>query len=170
MQRFHNYYFDYSAHITMRASAPPATDDTTDNPLQRSRLVSVTRQLSKEESAMRLSLVSNLDEETAWPKYDAEWTPLDRLRLVQLDTLYNRSLEFHNNHHSFRATGGYDYTKDDAPLHPRDIAVEVNIFSFNKCTMSTIAVELGKLEEYFNGAYKVIDPKVIRYFSYIAAF
>jgi hypothetical protein len=65
-----------------------------------------------------------------WANLDSTWTILDQKRLVSLDFLYHRSLEFHNNHHTFRATGDYDYTKDLGPMDPHEIAFEV--FHFQK--------------------------------------
>jgi hypothetical protein len=65
-----------------------------------------------------------------WANLDSTWTILDQKRLVSLDFLYHRSLEFHNNHHTFRATGDYDYTKDLGPMDPHEIAFEV--FQFQR--------------------------------------
>lgn len=65
-----------------------------------------------------------------WANIDSTWTILDQKRLVSMDYLYHRSLEFHNNHHTFRATGDYDYTKDLGPMDPHDIAFE--LFKFEQ--------------------------------------
>jgi hypothetical protein len=63
-----------------------------------------------------------------WANLDSTWTILDQKRLVSLDFLYHRSLEFHNNHHTFRATGDYDYTKDLGQLNFSNVVCEVTEF------------------------------------------
>jgi hypothetical protein len=60
-----------------------------------------------------------------WANLDSTWTILDQKRLVSLDFLYHRSLEFHNNHHTFRATGDYDYTKDLGQLNFSNVVCEI---------------------------------------------
>jgi hypothetical protein len=58
-----------------------------------------------------------------WATLDTNWTVLDQKRLVSMDYLYHRSLEFHNNHHTFRATGAdYDYTKQLDPMGDGSLA------------------------------------------------
>lgn len=65
-----------------------------------------------------------------WANIDSAWTILDQKRLVSMDYLYHRSLEFHNNHHTFRATGDYDYTIDMGSMQELDLVCEV--FEFRK--------------------------------------
>jgi hypothetical protein len=60
-----------------------------------------------------------------WANIDSTWTILDQKRLVSMDYLYHRSLEFHNNHHTFRATGDYDYTKELGEIDPFNVVCEV---------------------------------------------
>lgn len=63
-----------------------------------------------------------------WANFESKWTLLDQKRLVSMDYLIHRSLEFHNNHHTFRASGNFDYTGDmEAPLMS-DFAMEVQSF------------------------------------------
>jgi hypothetical protein len=67
-----------------------------------------------------------------WANIDSTWTILDQKRLVSMDYLYHRSLEFHNNHHTFRATGDYDYTKDLGAMDPHETAFEIFRFERNR--------------------------------------
>lgn len=39
-----------------------------------------------------------------WARYNSSWTYLDQRRLIGLDSLFHRSLEFHNNEFNFKAT------------------------------------------------------------------
>ena len=60
-----------------------------------------------------------------WATIDSTWTILDQKRLVSMDYLYHRSLEFHNNHHTFRATGDFDYTKGILFQSDNDLVCEI---------------------------------------------
>jgi hypothetical protein len=77
----------------------------------------------------KVSTTSSEDESVKegyfWANLDSTWTILDQKRLVSLDFLYHRSLEFHNNHHTFRATGDYDYTKDLGQLNFSNVVCEI---------------------------------------------
>jgi hypothetical protein len=60
-----------------------------------------------------------------WANFESKWTLLDQKRLVSMDYLIHRSLEFHNNHHTFRASGNFDYSTDIGPPLLSDFAMEV---------------------------------------------
>lgn len=45
-----------------------------------------------------------------------------------MDYLIHRSLEFHNNHHTFRASGNFDYSGEMGPPLMSDFALEVQLF------------------------------------------
>ena len=63
-----------------------------------------------------------------WAKFESKWTLLDQKRLVSMDYLIHRSLEFHNNHHTFRASGNFDYSGELGDPQMSDFALEVQMF------------------------------------------
>ena len=77
-----------------------------------------------------------------------------------MDQLYSRSLEYHNNHHSFRATGAFDYTKEDEELGSGDIAADVHIFTAENSNLTSITLTLEKLIEFLLGPSKSLSEKV----------
>ena len=63
-----------------------------------------------------------------WANFEWKWTLLDQKRLVSMDYLIHRSLEFHNNHHTFRASGKFDYTDVMGDPMMNDLAMEVQAY------------------------------------------
>lgn len=46
-------------------------------------------------------------------EFESFWTRLDQKKLISLDYLIHRALEFHNNHHTFQTTRKVDYDEFD---------------------------------------------------------
>lgn len=69
-----------------------------------------------------------------WAKYVSQWTVKDQRRLVSVDALFSRSLEFHNNIHSFRSWDIFEIIDNDVvPEEEQDeIALEVAYFDESK--------------------------------------
>lgn len=80
----------------------------------------------------RKSSDESIKEGYFWANIDSTWTILDQKRLVSMDYLYHRSLEFHNNHHTFRATGDYNYTIELGEMNLNEIAYEIYLFEKNR--------------------------------------
>lgn len=65
-----------------------------------------------------------------WAKYVAQWTVIDQKRLVSVDALFSRSLEFHNNIHSFRSWDIFEIIDNDVVSEEEldEIALEIAYF------------------------------------------
>eukprot|EP00602_Paraphysomonas_sp_CaronLab_P004253 CAMPEP_0185028282 /NCGR_PEP_ID=MMETSP1103-20130426/13937_1 /TAXON_ID=36769 /ORGANISM="Paraphysomonas bandaiensis, Strain Caron Lab Isolate" /LENGTH=633 /DNA_ID=CAMNT_0027562657 /DNA_START=9 /DNA_END=1910 /DNA_ORIENTATION=- len=85
-----------------------------------------------------------------WADIDSTWTVLDQKRLVSMDYLYHRSLEFHNNHHTFRATGDFDYTKALENLPPHEIVCEILEFRRDSTVQQPRSIIYADLESTLN--------------------
>ena len=90
-----------------------------------------------------------------WANFESKWTLLDQKRLVSMDYLIHRSLEFHNNHHTFRASGNYDYSLEMPSPHGPELALEVQRFSAEGGTApSSQLIHFGDID---NGDLKEIE-------------
>ena len=75
------------------------------------------------------SLVTKDEDHFTWIDCAASWTIVDQRRLNSINHLYNRSLEFHNNHHSFRATLGGESLRAMHSKGADEIVIEVHTFT-----------------------------------------
>ena len=79
------------------------------------------------------SIFSTVEDDPYGTKHNRpNWTLVDHKRLCSINELYNRSIEFHNNDHSFRATLGIDAShRGFHSCNPTDIVLEVQICNIN---------------------------------------
>ena len=100
-----------------------------------------------------------------WADFESKWTVLDQKRLVSMDYLCHRSLEFHNNHHTFRASGNYDYSIEMGPPLLSDYAMEVQKFHPDDETApASHLLHFGELQKGHLSQFKVEPSSGVYWF------
>ena len=70
-----------------------------------------------------------VNDQYTWIDCSTSWTVVDQRRLNSINNLYNRSLEFHNNHHYFCASHEIDKMVKLRCRNPNEIVLEALLFS-----------------------------------------
>jgi hypothetical protein len=92
---------------------------------------SITKNQLKKLNSEKIQRGSDVGSETDgyfWREYESYWTKLDQKKLISIDYLNHRNMEFHNNHHTFRVTSTYDDNDMEISKDNNEDVLDIEIF------------------------------------------